>query len=249
MIKKSFVILPRFSINSEKKLWDNGVHSWDHFLQNSNIPGISPQQKSSCDEFLTKAKRNLEVKNHDFFYHNLPKDEHWRLYQEFKEHLGFVDIETTGLSKHYNKITTISFWDGKEARTYINGDNLTEENMIKEFEKHKVLISFNGNTFDLPFIKEKFPSLNLDKPHIDLRWVGYRLGLKGGLKKIEKDLDIDRGSELADVDGYAAVKLWHSWEKRGNKDALDLLVRYNQEDVINLEKLGNLMYNRLSQKV
>ena len=245
MIKKSFVILPGVGEGTEKKLWNQGVHTWDHFLEKKEIKGISAQQKMSFDEILQKAKRNLDVKNHEFFSHRLPTNQHWRLFQEFKEHIGYVDIETTGLSKHANRITTISVWDGKDVRTYVAGDNMTEENLEEEFDRHKMLCSFNGIGFDIPFIQAKFPNLNLDKPHMDLRWVGQKVGLRGGLKKIEKELNIVRDDEIAEVDGRFAVRLWKRWERMGDQKALDLLIRYNQEDVINLEKLGNIVYSML----
>jgi len=162
---------------------------------------------------------------------------------------GFIDIETTGLSKHRNTMTTLSVWDGKETGTYINGQNMNEESLADEMKRHKMFVSFNGTGFDLPFIQAKFPSLDLEKPHMDLRWVGNKVGLRGGLKRIEREVGINRGDDVADIDGSMAVRLWKKWERTGNKEALDLLVKYNQEDVINLETLGNIIYKRIINKI
>ncbi len=246
MIKKSFIILPKVGENTEKRLWSSGINHWDDFIEKEQVTGFSAQQKAYCDEFLGKCKKNLEAKNHEFFHYNLPKKEHWRLYEEFKGHIGFIDIETTGLSRHRNTMTTLSVWDGKETRTYINGQNMNEESLAAEMNRHKMFVSFNGTGFDLPFIQTKFPSLNLEKPHMDLRWVGNKVGLRGGLKRIEREVGINRGDDVADIDGSMAVRLWKKWERTGNKEALDLLVKYNQEDVINLETLGNIIYSRLT---
>lgn len=249
MIKKSFIILPKVGENTEKKLWANGINHWDDFLEKKDVPGFSCQQKAYCDEFLVKAKKNLEAKNGEFFHYNLVRKEHWRLFNEFSNDIGYVDIETTGLSKHRNKITTLSIYNGDTTKTFIHGIDMDEESVVKEMNKYKLIVTFNGTTFDLPFMKEKFPSLNMDVPHMDLRWVGNRVGLKGGLKRIERELDICRGDDVADVDGMMAVRLWKKWERTGNKEALDILVKYNQEDVINLKKLGQIMYDRLSKVV
>jgi uncharacterized protein YprB with RNaseH-like and TPR domain len=63
-----------------------------------------------------------------------------------------------------------------------------------------------------------------------------RLGFKGGLKKIEPRFGIHRPEEVDGMDGYMAVLLWQRYQ-RGDKGALDLLLSYNREDVVNLEVL------------
>ncbi len=109
-----------------------------------------------------------------------------------------------------------------------------------------MIISFNGKTFDIPFIQTYF-NCSLDQAHIDLRYVLASLGYKGGLKKCEKALGIDRGA-LDGVDGYFAVVLWHEYRKTGNKKALETLLAYNIEDVINLEVLMVRAYNQKLQE-
>ena len=55
-------------------------------------------------------------------------------------------------------------------------------------------------------------------------------------------MDLDRG-ELKDVDGYTAVLLWTDYTRRGNTRALEKLLAYNTEEVINLEVLMVMAYN------
>ena len=43
------------------------------------------------------------------------------------------------------------------------------------------------------------------------------------------------------MDGYMAVILWERYQ-RGDRTALDLLLKYNREDVINLEVLMDRAY-------
>ena len=82
----------------------------------------------------------------------------------------------------------------------------------------------------------------LDQAHIDLRYLLASLGYKGGLKGCERRLGLDRG-DLADVDGYFAVLLWHDYRRRGNREALETLLAYNIRDVVNLEPLLIKAYN------
>ena len=47
------------------------------------------------------------------------------------------------------------------------------------------------------------------------------------------------------MSGDDAVLLWHRWRVSSDQNALDLLVKYNQEDVINLKPLAEEVYKRL----
>jgi hypothetical protein len=69
-----------------------------------------------------------------------------------------------------------------------------------------------------------------------------RLGYHGGLKSIERQLGLQRDGALKQVNGYLAVLLWREY-KRGNRGALDTLIRYNLEDVVNLQYLADFVYN------
>ncbi len=64
----------------------------------------------------------------------------------------------------------------------------------------------------------------------------------GGLKQCERALGICRGS-LDGVDGYFAVLLWYDYLRNGNEKALETLIAYNIEDVVNLEALMVKAYN------
>ena len=63
-----------------------------------------------------------------------------------------------------------------------------------------------------------------------------RLGYKGGLKGCEKQLGLDR-HELDGVDGYTAVLLWQEYTRTRNTRALDTLLAYNIQDVLNLRNI------------
>ena len=84
--------------------------------------------------------------------------------------------------------------------------------------------------------------LFLDQAHVDLRYVLRSLGLSGGLKGCERQLGIARG-DLEDVDGYFAVLLWDDYRRKRNPRALETLLAYNIQDVVNLEALLVTAYN------
>ena len=242
-LENSFVLIPGFGEKTEQKLWKNNITHWDHVEETDFL---TENQRSKALDFLIKARRNLEVNNSVFFGSALGSKRLWRLYRNFEQNACFFDIETTGLDQRKNKVTTVSFYRNGEDVTLIQGQNLTKENLEREIFKSDILVSFNGKRFDQPFLEHNY-GMNIKKPHIDLMYPLKRLGYTGGLKKIEKDLDVDR--ELEDIDGREAVRLWKDYERNGNQNALDKLVRYNQYDSRNLKELMEIVHERIRKQV
>jgi len=237
--ENSFILLPGIGEKTERNYWKDGLTHWDHLKDSGKL---SDEKK----DFLHKSERNLEVGNSAFFKDKMPNKALWRIYENFSEQACFFDIETTGLSKKRNKVTTVSFYRNGESKTLIRGQDLTRERLEEEFFESKMLMSFNGKRFDAPFLEHNF-DLNLELPHVDLMYPAKRVGLSGGLKKIEKQLQIER--ELEDLDGREAIKLWKKYEKHGDKQALQKLVKYNQYDTENLQDLMEIVAERLEREV
>jgi hypothetical protein len=78
-------------------------------------------------------------------------------------------------------------------------------------------------------------------PHFDLCFAARRLGLSGGLKRIEQELGIRRDISVRGLDGWDAVRLW-SRSCGGDAAARELLLAYNAADVDNLAPLAELLY-------
>jgi uncharacterized protein YprB with RNaseH-like and TPR domain len=97
----------------------------------------------------------------------------------------------------------------------------------------------------MPYLQTCFPGLRVPIPHFDLCFAARRVGLQGGLKSIERELDIARESDLLQLDGLEAVRLWQRY-RSGNAAALDQLIRYNAADTQNLEPLAACLYERLT---
>lgn len=248
MIRNSFIFLPRISSQKEALLWKAGIKTWDDFLNAKRVPGIAGYKKPYFDRQLLKARANLYNLNSVFFDEALPKAEHWRLYEFFKDEACFLDIETTGLS-NYSHLTLIGLYDGINTKTMINGINLDVNGLKNELRKYKLIVTFNGATFDLPFIRKRFPGLVPAIPHIDLRHACSRIGLKGGLKEIERQLGIKRKNPIIErICGGDAAMLWKMFKATGDDYYLNLLVEYNEEDIINLKAIADYTYRRLKEK-
>jgi len=241
-LENSFILAPGIGEKTEQKLWKNNVTHWDK-VSKANFIGST--RRETLEGFLKKARKNLKVGNSYFFGDKLPNKSLWRAYRNFEENACFFDIETTGLDKSRNKVTTIAFHRNGETRTLIRGQNLTRENIQREISNSSMLVTFNGKKFDQPFLEHSF-DLDIDTPHLDLMYPCKRIGLSGGLKKIEKQIGIDR--DLGDIDGREAVRLWKKYENKNNEDALDKLVEYNGYDARNLQELAEIIHQRLESR-
>lgn len=240
MLKHSFIHIPGIGAASEKKIWESGIRCWKDFYTRGDIRN-KLKKSALIHHFLDESSQEMKKNNAAYFEKLLPSKESWRLFPAFREETAYLDIETTGLDRHQSEITTIALYNGRKISWYVKGINLGE--FKREIKKYSVIVTYNGKSFDIPFIERE---LGIPVPHaqIDLRYVLGSLGLKGGLKKIEAKMGIDRG-DLKDVDGYFAVLLWNEYKTFHNGRALDTLLAYNIADVINLETLMVKAYNRL----
>ena len=241
-LENSFIFAPGVGEKTEQKLWKNGVTHWEN-VSSAEVIGSAKRQK--IESFLKKARKNLEVGNSYFFGDKLPNKSLWRAYKNFEEDACFFDIETTGLDQRRNKVTTAAFHMKGETRTLVRGDDLTEENLQQIISDASMLVSFNGKKFDQPFLEHNY-DLDMDTPHLDLMYPAKRIGLSGGLKKIEQKLQVER--ELEDVDGREAIRLWKKYENTGNTEALEKLIKYNGYDARNLKDVAEIVHRRLEKE-
>ncbi|MDD3247012.1 MAG: ribonuclease H-like domain-containing protein [Methanosarcina sp.] len=245
MLKNTYIHIPGVGKALEQKIWASGINTWDEFLEMEDSISIPSLRKTRiCDEIKISSK-HLDERDCFFFSQRLPSAEHWRTYSLFSDSVAFFDIETTGLSPSRDRITVVGIYDGNESKMYVRGINLGD--IVEEFSKYKLLVSFNGARFDIPFIKSEFPEIEFKQLHIDLMYPLRRIGYSGGLKNIEKLLGICRSEDTDGMDGFDAVRLWRHYEK-GDREALDLLLKYNREDIVNLKTIIELTYPKMIEK-
>lgn len=237
MLNNCFLHLPSIGAKTEKKLWATGIKTINDFVEN---PPKFIQLKNRT-KILQHIDSINNYENPHYYYDNLPSNEQWRIFKRFQKDTAYIDIETTGLDTFGNKITTIALYDGDTIKHYVNGINL--DDFKRDILNYKVIVTYNGKTFDVPFI-ENFFRIKLNHCHLDLRYILKSLGYSGGLKSCEKQLGIGRGDELDGVDGFMAVLIWNHYERRNDKKALETLLSYNIEDVLNLEHLMVTAYNK-----
>jgi len=152
---------------------------------------------------------------------------------------AYLDIETTGLSSLCDDITVVGIYlvNGAGSKlVQLVGEEVTRDNLLETLGSVNTIYTYNGSRFDLPFI---YASLGTDLTnkyhHHDLMYDCWEKNLHGGLKGVERQLGIPR--VLKDIGGLEAVMLWWRYRNYGDHDALNMLLEYNKEDVVNLKVL------------
>ena len=237
ILKNTFLHIPGIGPKTEQGFWTAGVDDWDAFFDETSLK-LSSSRRDAIAGVLTESRRQLDRYNPDFFARRLPASQQWRMFSEFRDRTAYLDIETTGLEADCT-ISTIAVYDGSAMATYVNGQNLDQ--FIDDIRHYKILVTYNGKCFDVPVI-ERYFGLTLEQAHIDLRYVLASLGLKGGLKRCEAQLGMNRG-DIEDVDGLFAVVLWKAYLRNGDQRALETLLAYNLQDALNLESLMVTAFN------
>lgn len=171
-----------------------------------------------------------------------------------KNHFVF-DIETTGLSPKYCKVILIEILYNLNNKTIIKqyfAESEEEEkdlllkfiNDIKTFDHH---ITFNGVSFDIPFLNSRFNSNDIDFSidkcdDIDILRIvkpfKEKLSLSDcKLKTIEKYMGIKREDTIS---GKESVELYKNFVISKDISLKEKILLHNYEDIYYLGKIYNI---------
>ncbi|MCP4231577.1 MAG: exonuclease [bacterium] len=247
MIRNTYIHLPGIGPVVQRRIRSEGVSSWDDFLSRNSLDAVSLSQKGMYDRLIGIDRAKLGERDERYFTKRLAPGEHWRLFEVFRDDIAYLDIETTGGHYSTSDATVVGVYRGGRFIQLVAGHNLSGDEIDEALAGTKLLVTFSGTSFDVPFLKAHYGWLDFGMPHFDLRFGGKRVGLRGGLKRVETRLGLTReGAE--GLDGYDAVKLWRRYEDRNDEAALGKLLKYNEFDVLNLEILAEIIYNRLKKQ-
>ena len=185
----------------------------------------------------------------------LPKEN--KIYDKLEEYydpqdIMMFDIETTGLSASSSFIYIIGYnikmADGWHIFQLFNDDGESEPEIIshfmRELARYKYLIEFNGDSFDVPYVKKRLELINrrqgLDIPdnfekvqQIDLykliRPFKKALGLANMKQKtIERFLGIDR---IDQMNGGELIYVYFNYLTDKTAHERSLLLQHNRDDM------------------
>lgn len=145
---------------------------------------------------------------------------------------AYLDIETS----FEGAITVVGLYATDRGLIQLIDPQISDVTVRQALEGVETICTYNGSRFDLPMIRRR---LGLDLcaacQSNDLMYRCWRHGLFGGLKRVEEQFGIPR--RLKGIDGVEAMRLWSRYEDDGDEDALQILLTYNREDVLNLPVL------------
>ena len=255
-INENLKLLQGIGINTEIKLKKQGYNTIESLCSHDKYSAKANDFLSKMNEMsyydlinlLNDNKYSKECKN------NILKS----ISQVDIENFKFMDIETKGLSNVPIILIGVSEIKNNKIITsqYFLRDYSEEANIIDAYMSHldedSVHVTFNGKTFDIPFIKSRClynrMEHNLDLPHIDLRFFakniwGDRLP-NCKLQTIEKEVfNINR---LGDVDGRYIPDFYDTYLKENNIGPIVPIIEHNAQDIVSLASFLQKMYEEVN---
>lgn len=166
------------------------------------------------------------------------------------EDLLFLDTETTGLAGGAGTVAFmvgIAYYRKKlfHVKQFLIRDYYEEEALLFSLKEvlasFKVLISFNGKSFDLPLLKDRFTMTRLLFPweellHLDVIHLARRLWKLrlGGCSLKELEEGILGFSRPDDVEGALIPSLYFRYLQSGNGEILTPIFQHNVYDLFSM---------------
>ena len=191
--------------------------------------------------WLRDSQDALRRYEFDFFLSSLNPGAHWRLLDEVLDDALYLDIETTGLSQQLHYITVIGALYRGRMHQWVWPQPL--DRLGELLAEARVVVTFNGSRFDLPFLRHHVPDLPIPNAHIDLLYLVRALGIKGGQKAAELEFGLARDGELNGFEGAAAVAAWCK-ARYGDRESFTRLLEYNAADVLMMRRMASVLYAR-----
>ena len=161
----------------------------------------------------------------------------------------FMDIETTGLSNSPLFLIGAMVWadGGFEVRQFLARD-YSEEAAVNSFfiklcQPKKLLVTFNGKSFDMPYIRSR-AAVNgvpfaLSPAHFDLLHVSRRIwrGMLPNCKLQTLEQHICRRRRFGDIPGSQIPDAYHAFVHSRNARQIVEILRHNLLDLVTLADL------------
>jgi uncharacterized protein YprB with RNaseH-like and TPR domain len=149
---------------------------------------------------------------------------------------AYLDIETCA----GGQVTVVGIYREDRGFAQLVGGAITDVAVWDALDGVDVVCTFNGDRFDLPVL-ERYLRVDLRSrlKSLDLLRECRCRGIRGGLKRLEERFGIARRTR--GMTGWDAMRLWSRYEQDADGDALERLLDYNREDVMNLVAIERIV--------
>ena len=251
-INSNLKLLPKIGLKTEENLKNKGYTTIDSLKNHDKYCDSAKKFTQQIDDLSFGEIINLLDNNR---YSKKCRDNIIKsISLTDKENFKFMDIETLGLSNV--PIILIGIAEIKKDKIissqYFLRDIYEEPAVIEAYLSHlnddSVHVTFNGKSFDVPYIRNRCLSnrleINFRLPHLDLMY--FAKNLWGNqlpncqLQTIEKELfGIEREG---DVPGQYIPGYYNTYLNERNIGPIIPIIEHNRQDIISLASFLEKMY-------
>ena len=251
-INHNLKLLPKIGIKTEKNLKEKGYNTIESLTQHDKYCDSASKFLDRIDD-LTYCEI-IDLLDNNKYTRRCRNNILKSISLTDKENFKFMDIETKGLSNVPIILIGVAEIKGNDivASQYFLRDYAEEASIIDAYLNHldedSVHVTFNGKTFDVPFIKNRCRynriDANLDLAHLDLMYFAKNLWGEDlpncQLQTIEKELfGIER---VDDVPGQYIPGYWDTYSQKNNIGPVVPIIEHNAQDIISLASFLDKMY-------
>ncbi len=251
-INHNLKLLPRIGLKTEENLKKKGYATIESLKDHDRYSDIASKFLNEIDEMSFSEIVGLLDDNR---YTKRCRDNLLKcISMTDLENFKFMDIETKGLSNVPIILIGVAEIKGSNivASQYFLRDYTEEPNIIDAYLSHldedSVHVTFNGKTFDVPFIKNRCLHYgikpDLDLPHLDLMYFAKNLWRDTlpncQLQTIEREIfGIEREG---DVPGQYIPGYYDTYLREDNIGPVVPIIEHNCQDIISLAYFLEKMY-------
>lgn len=251
-ILKDLKVLKGIGEAREQKLNEEGYKTIEDLIEHEKY-------SKDASKFLKIVCNHDKCEIEDWISEYYPKSHPLNLFSSSfskNDDYVFLDIETLGFfNRPIILLGLAKVSGGKINVTQYLSRNTNEEiavldAFLSNIDDDSVFVTFNGQTFDLPFIRNRMKYFNLNKnlnhPHYDMlhyskrQWSNELINCK--LTTIERHLfNIIRED---DIPSGLVPEFYQTYIKTGNIGPLIPIIEHNQQDIITLA----MIFSKLHQE-
>lgn len=249
-------LLPKIGIKTEENLKNKGYSTIESLKNHDKYGDAASKFMKNLDEMTYCEVIDLLDNNK---YSKKCRDNVLKsISLTDSENFKFMDIETKGLSNVPIILIGVAEIKGNNivASQYFLRNYTEEANIIDAYLSHldedSVHVTFNGKTFDVPFIKNRCIynriDANLDRVHLDLMYFAKSMwGEKlpnCQLQTIEQEMfGIKR---VGDVPGQYIPGYYDTYLDKNNIGPVVPIIEHNAQDIISLASFLEKMYREVN---
>jgi uncharacterized protein YprB with RNaseH-like and TPR domain/DNA-directed RNA polymerase subunit RPC12/RpoP len=215
-----------------------------------------PLWKKPASNFMKLINKREIHSTQKWLWQRLPKSHpllHYLAGIGEDQDFAIVDIETLGLSERpiillgIAKPTKTCICTSQFLLRDIQDEPSAIWALVSQLEQNSSLITFNGRSFDIPYIKQRLAYYGLDacldNPHFDVlhftrRALRHKLS-DCRLETVEKYIGIER--EI-NIPGALVPHFYDTYLKTKNAGPLVAIVEHNKQDLLTLGTLFSKLY-------